>query len=228
MDLIQVVVLAVVQGITEFLPISSSAHLILVPIFSSWADQGLAFDIATHLGTLVAVILYFRRELHAMSREWIESLLTKRSTANSRLTWAVLLGTIPVGLAGITFKGLIESDMRSPLILAGGLIFFGVLLGWADWRHAGKRSENQMTWKDVLVIGCAQALALIPGTSRSGITMTAALMMGFSRESATRFSFFAFHSSHFSGWGLNSSLADRQCRTNGMGFNGYRCFRGSN
>lgn len=189
MEIFQVVILAVVQGLTEFLPVSSSAHLILVPIFSGWSDQGIAFDIAIHVGSLIAVIVYFNRELRVMLHDWAESLWTRRSTVNSRLTWAVILGTIPVGLAGLTFKSLIASEMRSPLIMASGLIGFGILLSWSDWRHSGSRSECEMTWKDVFVIGCAQAFALIPGTSRSGITMTAALIMGFNRESATRFSF---------------------------------------
>lgn len=190
MDVIQIVVLALLQGLTEFLPISSSAHLILVPqIVTGWADQGLAFDVAVHVGTLSAVVLYFRKELDAMSRSWIISLFTRQQTANSRLAWAVLFGTIPVGLAGLAFKGVIENHLRSPLVIAAATIIFGLLLWWADNSASTKRDEHTLTWKDVLFIGCAQAMALIPGTSRSGATMTAGLLMGLTRQAAARFSF---------------------------------------
>lgn len=189
MDWLHVVVLSVLQGLTEFLPISSSAHLILVPALTGWPDQGLAFDVALHIGSLSAVVIYFRRDLYGMAGSWIRSLIDRRLDADARLAWAVLLGTIPVGLAGLAAKDIVETHLRSPVVLAFGLIVFGLLLSWADWRHRGTRSEYQMTWRDVLFIGCAQALALFPGTSRSGITMTAALLAGFSRQGASRFSF---------------------------------------
>jgi len=189
MDWLQIVVLAIVQGLTEFLPISSSAHLILVPVLTPWQDQGLAFDVALHLGSLFAVVFYFRRELIAMSQSWCRSLVTRHIDQDARMAWAVLLGTIPVGLAGLAFRDIVGDLLRSPLHIAGGLILFGLLLGWADWRHRGTRTEHQMNWKDVLFIGAAQALALFPGTSRSGITITAALLLGLSREAAARFSF---------------------------------------
>lgn len=189
MDWLQVFVLSIVQGVTEFLPISSSAHLILVPVLTAWEDQGLAFDVALHLGSLLAVVLYFRKDLTGMTISWFDSLRTRKLDADGRLAWAVLFGTIPVGLAALAFKGQIETLLRSPVYLAVGLILFGVILGWADWRHRGARTEHQINWKDVLVIGCAQALALFPGTSRSGITITAALFLGLSREGAARFSF---------------------------------------
>lgn len=193
MGLLEVIVLSVVQGLTEFLPISSAAHLILVPIVTGWQDQGLAFDLAVHLGSLTAVLGYFRHELILVMRDWTHSLVTRQSTENSRLGWAVLWGTIPVGLAGLAVKGWVESTLRTPevgaIVMACALIGFGLLLGWADWRHRGQRNEYQLRWTDVLVVGCAQAVALIPGTSRSGITITAALFMGLSREGAARFSF---------------------------------------
>ncbi|QKT04528.1 undecaprenyl-diphosphate phosphatase [Ectothiorhodospiraceae bacterium 2226] len=189
MDLLQTLVLAVVQGLTEFLPISSSAHLILVPVLTAWEDQGLAFDVATHVGTLSAVVFYFRHELLAMSRDWTRSLVTREITPDAKLAWWVLLGTIPVGLAGLAFRDVIAEGMRSPLIMAWALIGFGLLLGWADWRHRTGRNEHSLSVWDMLFIGCAQALALIPGTSRSGITITAALLLGLSREAAARFSF---------------------------------------
>ncbi|SDS72439.1 undecaprenyl-diphosphatase [Halopseudomonas sabulinigri] len=189
MDWLQVIVLAIVQGVTEFLPVSSSAHLILVPVLTDWPDQGLAFDVALHLGSLSAVLIYFRRDIFGMTVSWGRSLKTRELDADAKLAWAVILGTIPVGLAGLLLKDTVETVLRSPIYLAIGLIAFGLLLSWADWRHKGERSEYQMNWKDVLLIGCAQALALFPGTSRSGITMTAALLLGLSREASARFSF---------------------------------------
>jgi undecaprenyl-diphosphatase len=187
-ELLQIVILALVQGLTEFLPISSSAHLILVPVLTDWPDQGLAFDVAVHAGTLTAVVLYFRRELARMLVEWFAS-FKGGVTPDARLAWAVLIGTIPVGLAGLLFKGVIETQLRSPIVIAVATIVFGLLLWYAD--RTGKRSKNEygLLLLDVLIIGLAQALALIPGTSRSGITITAALMLGLNREAAARFSF---------------------------------------
>ncbi len=189
MDILQIIVLSILQGVTEFLPVSSSAHLILVPVLTAWEDQGLGFDIAVHAGTLLAVVVYFRNDLVKMATEWSRSILTRQVTPAARLAWGVLLATIPVGLAGITLKGLIEVHLRSPLLIAFGLIGFGLLLGWADWRRRGELDVYSLTWLGVLLIGCAQALALFPGTSRSGITITAALLLGLSREAAARFSF---------------------------------------
>lgn len=189
MDFVQIAVLALVQGFTEFLPVSSSAHLVLVPVLLGWTDQGLAFDVALHVGTLAAVLWYFRHELIVMSRDWYRSLRYRQLTHPARMAWAVLLGTIPVGLAGLLFADVVSTQLRSPVVLAWGLIGFGLLLGWADWRGNAQRTEAQMTWKDVLFIACAQALALIPGTSRSGITLTAGLFAGLGRQAAARFSF---------------------------------------
>ena len=188
MEILQIIVLALVQGLTEFLPISSSAHLILVPVLTDWPDQGLAFDVAVHAGTLTAVVLYFRRELVRMLVEWFAS-FKGGLTPDARLAWAVLIGTIPVGLAGLLFKDVIETQLRSPMVIAVATIVFGLLLGYAD--RTGKRGKNEygLLLLDVLIIGLAQALALIPGTSRSGITITAALMLGLNREAAARFSF---------------------------------------
>ncbi len=189
MDHLHAIALALLQGFTEFLPISSSAHLILLPRLLGWEDQGLAFDVAVHVGTLSAVVLYFRRELVPMARDWGRSLLTRQQTRDSRLAWAVLWGTIPVGLAGLAFKGYIEGELRSELVIATTTIGFGLLLWWADAKGRGARDEYHLGWKDILIIGIAQAVALIPGTSRSGATMTAGLMLGLSREGAARFSF---------------------------------------
>jgi undecaprenyl-diphosphatase len=189
MDVLQAIVLALTQGLTEFLPISSAAHLILMPRLLGWSDQGLAFDVSVHVGTLAAVLWYFREEIRGMLRDWLRSLLVRQRVGDSRLAWAVLWGTVPVGLAGLAAANLVETHLRSPIVIALATIAFGLLLWWADRAGARQRSEHQLTWKDVLVIGCAQAVALIPGTSRSGITMTAGLMLGLTRGGAARFSF---------------------------------------
>jgi undecaprenyl-diphosphatase len=189
MDSLHAIFLALLQGFTEFLPISSSAHLILLPHLLGWPDQGLAFDVAVHVGTLGAVVLYFRRELLPMAQDWFASLLTRKNTANSRLAWAVLWGTVPVGLAGLLFKGYIETNLRSELVIAATTIGFGLLLWLADAKGRGSRDEYSLRISDIAIVGVAQALALIPGTSRSGATMTAGLMLGLSRQAAARFSF---------------------------------------
>jgi len=189
MDFLQILILALVQGVTEFLPVSSSAHLILVPILTGWQDQGLAFDVAVHVGTLAAVVLYFRKEIGKMTVSWLGSVTGRGMDADAKLAWAVLLGTIPVGLCGLLFKDLIEEHLRHPYVLATTTLLFALLLWWADARSRGERNEYSIGWLDILFIGLAQALALIPGTSRSGATMTAALFLGLSRQAAARFSF---------------------------------------
>lgn len=189
MDFLQILILALVQGVTEFLPVSSSAHLILVPILSGWQDQGLAFDVAVHVGTLSAVVIYFRKEIGKMTVSWLGSVTGRGMDADAKLAWAVLLGTIPVGLCGLLFKDLIEEHLRHPYVLASTTLLFALLLWWADAKSRGERNEYSIGWLDILFIGLAQALALIPGTSRSGATMTAALFLGLSRQAAARFSF---------------------------------------
>lgn len=189
MEIIQIIALALLQGLTEFLPISSSAHLILLPIIAGWEDQGLAFDVAVHVGTLAAVIFYFRATIRQLFFDWLRSIQQRQIVGESKLAWAVIVGTIPVGLAGLFLGDFVEVFLRSPVVIAITTIVFGLLLGWADWKGKRNRDEQQLNWKDILIIGVAQAIALIPGTSRSGITMTAALMLGLSREAAARFSF---------------------------------------
>ena len=190
MDWIEAVVLALVQGLTEFLPISSSAHLILVPRFLGWADQGLAFDVAVHLGTLAAVLIYFRLEISVIVRAWLGSLRGDRADENNaRLCWALLLATVPAGLSGLLFHEFVENTLRLPLVIALATGIFGVLLGLADRRGGAGRSEYSVTFGIAIAIGLAQAIALIPGTSRSGITITAGLALGLSRQAAARFSF---------------------------------------
>jgi undecaprenyl-diphosphatase len=189
MTLFHAVMLALLQGLTEFLPISSSAHLILLPGVAGWDDQGLAFDVAVHVGTLAAVCFYFRADLRLMIVDWFGSLIHRRHTVNSRLAWWVGFGTIPVGLCGLLFNDLIETQLRSPLVIAATTIVFGLLLWWADARGKRQRDEHTLGIRDVIFIGVAQALALVPGTSRSGVTMTAGLALGLTRQAAARFSF---------------------------------------
>ena len=190
MNLIQIIILALIQGFTEFLPISSSAHLILAPYVFGYADQGLAFDLAVHLGTLLAVVLYFRKEVLLMLHDWFASLMPSgKSTPNSRLGWAIILATIPVMVVGVLIKDLVEHQLRAPQVIAATTILIGLLLWWADRHSKRNRHIGGMNLKDALFIGVAQAVALIPGTSRSGITMAAALMLGYTREAASRFSF---------------------------------------
>ena len=202
MSYLQAVVLALVQGVTEFLPISSSAHLVLVPRVLGWADQGLGFDVATNTGTLGAVILYFRRELVRVTAAGWGSLCgafgsgaRSRSEPlpfDARLAWAVALGTVPVVVAGLLAYDLVAGAARDPLVIAVTSIAFGLLLWWADRAGARQRALEELSWWDAAVVGCAQALALIPGTSRSGITITAGLAQGFTREDAARFSFLLY------------------------------------
>lgn len=189
MDIWQILTLALVQGLTEFLPISSSAHLILVPELTAWPDQGLAFDVAVHVGTLLAVVGYFRRDLRAMTAAWIGSWQGRGLTAEARLAWLVLLATLPVALVGLLLKDWIEIHLRSATVIAWASIGFGVLLGLSDYLGRRRREVRTMRWLDGLLIGLAQVLALIPGTSRSGITMTAGLALGLTREAAARFAF---------------------------------------
>lgn len=189
MDYFQAVWLAVIQGISEFLPISSSAHLILPSEVLGWPDQGLAFDVAVHVGSLIAVIIYFRNDIVNLTQAWLDSVFVRRHSPESKLAWFIILGTVPAGLTGLFLGGLIELHLRSMSVIAFTTIFFGLLLAWADIRGKGQRGINQFTWKSALFIGGAQALALIPGTSRSGVTITAALALGFDRETAARFSF---------------------------------------
>lgn len=189
MDYITAFWLAIVQGLTEFLPISSQAHLVLAGQWLGEVYQGLDFDVILHAGSLVAVITYFRKEIFTMTRDWMGAVSGGEKTKDSKLAWWVIIGTIPAGVLGLIFKDAAEGLLRSEVIMGVALIVFGLLLGLADWKGRGDRDEYSLTLKDVLIIGFAQAIALIPGTSRSGITMTAALFLGMSREAAARFSF---------------------------------------
>lgn len=189
MDLFQIIVLALLQGFTEFLPISSSAHLILPSQVLGWPDQGLAFDVATHVGTLSAVLLYFRKDVQQLATGWLQTGFSSAPDPEGRLAWLIIAATIPAGLCGILFDGWIEANLRSTQVIATTTIVFGLLLWFADTRSKQQKELLELTLVAALVIGLFQALALIPGTSRSGITITAALLLGFRREPAARFSF---------------------------------------
>lgn len=187
-SLLQIVVLAVVQGITEFLPISSSAHLVLVPVFSSWPDQGLDMDIAVHVGTLGAVILYFWRDCLTMARGAALSLVG-RTDPGGRLFWQIALATLPVIAAGLALKLLVgEQAMRSVLVIGWAMLGWGIVLWVVDRQCMTVRRLEHLPWGDAIIIGLAQVLSLIPGTSRAGITMTAARALGYERQDAARFS----------------------------------------
>ena len=189
MDPIHAIVLAIVQGLSEFLPISSSGHLILVPSLLGWPDQGLAFDVAVHVGTLIAVVGYFRVQLLQMARAWLGSLFGRGLTPDGRMAWCIIVGTIPVGLVGLIFGDSIEKMLRNPLFVASTLAGFGILMWLADRWAAERRDEYSVGWRDAILIGSAQALALMPGTSRSGVTMTMARTLGLTRVASARFSF---------------------------------------
>lgn len=198
MPILHAVVLGIVQGFSEFLPISSSGHLLLVPWLFGWDDfsgdggESLkkSFDVALHLGTFVAVLGYFRNDVKSYVVEGTKLVFTrtKPTTTDGRLAWLFVLATVPAAAIGALFEDSIDSALGTPLIIALSLIGFGVLLGWAD-RAAGKRPVEDFQVPDALKVGVAQALALNPGTSRSGITMTAARWVGFDREAAVRISF---------------------------------------
>lgn len=190
LDIWVAIVLALMQGLTEFLPISSSAHLILVPQFLGWTDQGLAFDVAVHLGTLIAVFWFFHREVIDIGVATLSSVFGRaHDPSNAHLGWAILVATIPVVVAGFLLEDFVETELRSPLVIALATAFFGVLLWVADLRRNSVDNEHKISLLMALLIGCAQVLALIPGTSRSGITITAGLGLGLSRQAAARFSF---------------------------------------
>ncbi len=186
---LQVVVLAIVQGLTEFLPISSSGHLVLVPYLVDWTDQGLAFDVAVHFGSLVAVCLFFREDLLGLLRGGVQLLGGDTRMPQARMALAIGLGTIPAAAAGLLFASWIEANLRDPSIIVYTLAGYGLLMAAADRFCSSQRVIADVRLRDAIVIGCAQALSLVPGTSRSGVTITAARFLGFERRDAARFSF---------------------------------------
>ncbi len=189
MSLEQIIVLALIQGITEFLPISSSGHLILVPAVTGWSDQGVVTDMVTNVGTLAAVIIYFWRDVLDMFRGSYDLARNVR-TRNSNLTFNIIVGTIPIIVIGLLLKIThLDEHIRSAMLVAINAIVFGVLMYVADAYGSSKRVMSDMDWRDALFIGIAQAFSLSPGTSRSGVTMTAARGLGYVRPEAARFSF---------------------------------------
>lgn len=189
MTTLQVIILAIVQGLTEFLPISSSGHLVLVPYLFEWTDQGLAFDVAVHFGSLAAVCIFFRGDIASLLAGGMQVVTGNVKTPESRMALAIALGTVPAALAGLFFASWIEQNLRDPAVIVYTLAGYGILMALAD--RFGRRERNMASvgLKDALIIGCAQALALVPGTSRSGVTITAARFLGFERSDAARFSF---------------------------------------
>lgn len=185
MTFFQAAALGLVQGLAEFLPISSSAHLILAPRLLGWPDQGLAFDVALHWGTLAALAAAFGREWLVLIRAG----LARDGSESSRLFWRIALATLPAAVAGLALEDLAETAFRDPRRIAAALMAFGLLLGAADRIGGGGRSLDGLGLRGCLLIGCAQALALVPGVSRSGITITAGLFLGLARAEAARFSF---------------------------------------
>lgn len=185
----QALLLAIIQGLTEFLPISSSAHLVLPAKLFGWQDQGLAFDVAVHVGTLAAVLFYYRQDLRLMADGWFRSLGGGGTNEHSRLVWFLALATVPAGLVGILAGEWLEQHTRSLPVIATTTLVFGLLLGYADRRAVNQSGSRPLTTVVALLIGVAQALAPIPGVSRSGVTITAGLLLGMNRQDAARFSF---------------------------------------
>ena len=192
MPLLHAIILGIIQGLTEFLPVSSSAHLALIPWLLGWSDQGLSFDIALHVGTVLAVVVYF-------FRDWVQVIAQgfglnigsdPAIRRNPKLLWLLVLGSIPAGVAGLLVKDLAENVWRNNQYLIGSmLILVGLFMWWADHQGSRKKDLGNVSAADSVTIGAAQALALIPGTSRSGITICAGLLRNLNRESAARFSF---------------------------------------
>jgi undecaprenyl-diphosphatase len=190
-SVLEAIVLGIVQGITEFLPISSTAHLRIVPALAGWEDPGAAFTAVTQLGTMAAVLLYFRSDLWRIAKAWLRSLRDRaaRRELDARLGWYILLGTIPIGVFGLIFKDQIETGARDLYLIGTALIVLGLVLLVAEKVGTRERSIEQLTTRDGVALGFAQALALVPGVSRSGATITAGLFLGLDRPSAARFSF---------------------------------------
>ncbi len=194
MSVFQAVILGIIQGITEFLPVSSSGHLILVPRILGWADQGLAFDAIVHLGTLAAVLLFFRKKLWTISMSFFSRDVTQKS--DRRLGILLILSIIPAGLVGFFFGDVVETALRLPVVVAISLIFWGVALIVADLFNEKRKKQGvvvtelgTISGQQAIAISLAQAIALVPGTSRSGVTMTTGLFAGLSKQAAAEFSF---------------------------------------
>jgi undecaprenyl-diphosphatase len=188
---LEAIVLGVVQGLTEFLPISSSGHLRIVPALFGWEDPGAGFTAVIQIGTVAAVLIYFRRELWRITTTWLRSLRDPalRPTLDARMGWYVIVGTIPISILGLAFADQIETTARNLYLIGAMLIGFGLVMQVIDTTSRKVRSAEDAQMKDAIAVGFAQALALIPGVSRSGATISAGLLLGMNREAAARFSF---------------------------------------
>ena len=191
MSIIEAIVLGLVQGLTEFLPISSSGHLRVVPALAGWEDPGAAFTAVVQLGTMAAVLVYFRRDLWDIGSSWLRAWWTPalRSTRQTRLGWYLIIATIPISILGLVFADQIETGVRDVRLVATMLIVFGLVMALADRIGSRSKSIDEVTTRDGVGIGFAQALALVPGVSRSGATISAGLFLGYRRADAARFSF---------------------------------------
>lgn len=191
MNWFEAIVLGIVQGLTEFLPISSSAHLLILSQMFGWDDPGAAFTAVTQIGTETAVIIYFRREIAAILKAWARSIVNAdaRSDPDARMGWLVIIGTIPIAVLGLLFQDQIETVARNLWLTAAMMILFGLILGVADALGARVKTERELTLRDGVLFGLAQSLALIPGVSRSGASISAGLAMGYTRAAAARYAF---------------------------------------
>ena len=186
MDFLQTILLALLQGVTEFLPISSSAHLILPSELAGWPDQGLAFDIAVHLGSLAGVLAYFRRDCRAFAASSWRYVRNRQRDENLDLLLKLGIATLPVAVAGTALHDVVQTRLRGIEIIAAATVIFALVLWWADTRRG---NVEHLSWRNALLVGIAQALAVVPGTSRSGVVISAALLLGLSRTTAARLAF---------------------------------------
>lgn len=194
MPILEALILGIVQGLTEFLPISSSAHLTMVPKLFQWKGillNSLYFDVALHGGTLLAVVIYFWKELGLIIKKFIYGIVQQRpfEDEHAKLGWLIIIGTIPIVIIALAFKELIESAFRHPVMVASMLILFGLVMAWSEKAAKTQREIGTMNWKEALTIGVAQSLALMPGVSRSGITISSGLFLGFKRDEAAHYAF---------------------------------------
>ena len=186
----QVIILGAIQGLTEFLPISSSAHLQLPRVLLGWEDQGLTFDVALHLGSLLAVLIYLKDDIANIVKAVYARIISKKNSTDADLAFSLMIATVPGAAIGFLLNNFVDQYTRSIEILAVFTFIFALVLLYADNKGSRDRSLKQLTWRDASYIGFAQVIALIPGVSRSGVTMSAALLLGYNRKSAAKFSFF--------------------------------------
>ena len=190
MTTFQAIIYGIVQGLTEFLPVSSTAHLILLPWVAGWPDPGLSFDVALHLGTLIALLIYFRADWIALISSALGIIRGRPQAPDARMAMQIVIATIPGAIAGALFEHKVEDALRAPQVIALMLIALALVLVVAEWMGRRKKSLDEISWGDAITVGVAQAFAIIPGVSRSGVTITAGLFRGMKRDTAARFSFY--------------------------------------